>query len=34
VTLWTTALDEDAAYVTRLDLRGSRTRAAVLRIPR
>ncbi|CAA9490628.1 MAG: hypothetical protein AVDCRST_MAG69-1325, partial [uncultured Solirubrobacteraceae bacterium] len=34
VTLWTTALDEDAAYVTRLTVRGSRTGASLLRIPR
>ena len=34
VTLWTTALDENAAYVTRLTLRGSGTGASVLRIPR
>jgi hypothetical protein len=34
VTLWTTALAHDAAYVTRLTQRGSRTRGAVLRIPR
>ena len=34
VTLWTTALDENAAYVTRLTVRGTRTGAALLRIPR
>jgi hypothetical protein len=34
VTLWTTALGPDAAYVTRLTSRGSRTTSAVLRIPR
>lgn len=34
VTLWTTALGPDAAYVTRLTHRGSRTAAAVLRVPR
>ena len=34
VTLWTTALAPDAAYVTRLTSRGARTTSAVLRIPR
>jgi hypothetical protein len=34
VTLWTTALAPDAAYVTRLTTRGSRTSAAVLSVPR
>ena len=34
VTLWTTALGSDAAYVTRLTARGARTTSAVLRVPR
>jgi hypothetical protein len=34
VTLWTTALDPAAAYVTRLTHRGARTRAEVLRVAR
>jgi hypothetical protein len=34
VTLWTTALGPEGAYVTRLTLRRGRTTAAILRVPR